>query len=125
MKTIFDPKKWKSLLFMLIIFANGEFSYAQSELYGVQSNAGNYEFVSYNTITGAPTVLANFEAFADYADFLQQRSWYEQALAQGQDIAGFAQGLQQAGYATDPQYASKIIRLAEQIKHQHRDGDHG
>ncbi|RLA06238.1 MAG: flagellar assembly peptidoglycan hydrolase FlgJ [Gammaproteobacteria bacterium] len=57
-------------------------------------------------------------AFADYADFLQQRSWYQQALAQGEDVAGFANGLQQAGYATDPQYAGKITRIAEQIKQQ-------
>jgi len=37
-------------------------------------------------------------------------------LAQGQDAAGFAQGLQQAGYATDPNYAQKlmsVIRLVE------------
>lgn len=56
------------------------------------------------------------EAFADYADFLQQRSWYQGALDQGMNIAGFAGGLQQGGYATDPQYASKISRLAEQIQ---------
>ncbi|MEL0082206.1 MAG: flagellar assembly peptidoglycan hydrolase FlgJ [Gammaproteobacteria bacterium] len=62
------------------------------------------------------------EAFADYADFLQQRSWYQPALEQGRNVVGFAQGLQQAGYATDPQYANKIIRLAEQVKHQYPHG---
>lgn len=56
------------------------------------------------------------EAFSDYADFLQNRPWYQAALAQGDNIAAFAEGLQQAGYATDPQYANKITRLAEQIK---------
>lgn len=56
------------------------------------------------------------DAFADYADFLQHRNWYQPALAQGQNIDGFARGLQQAGYATDPNYASKITQLATQIK---------
>jgi len=56
------------------------------------------------------------DAFADYADFLQHRNWYQPALAQGHNIGGFARGLQQAGYATDPDYASKITQLAMQIK---------
>ena len=29
--------------------------------------------------------------------------------------AGFAQGLQQAGYATDPNYASKLMRVIRQV----------
>ena len=34
------------------------------------------------------------------------------ALAAGKDIAGFARGLQRAGYATDPTYANKIASIA-------------
>jgi len=37
---------------------------------------------------------------------------YQQALAAGKDIQGFARGLQKAGYATDPGYASKIASIA-------------
>ena len=32
-------------------------------------------------------------------------------LAQGQDASGFANGLQRAGYATDPAYADKLTRV--------------
>lgn len=52
------------------------------------------------------------EAFADYARFLKSNPRYAQALTQ-RDSAGFASGLQQAGYATDPAYARKIMHIAE------------
>lgn len=48
------------------------------------------------------------EAFDDYARFLTDNPRYRQALAAG-DAAGFARGLQAAGYATDPDYANKIL----------------
>lgn len=48
------------------------------------------------------------EAFDDYARFLTENPRYRQALSAG-DAAGFAHGLQAAGYATDPAYARKIL----------------
>ncbi len=48
------------------------------------------------------------EAFDDYLRFLTDNPRYRQALAAG-DAAGFARGLQAAGYATDPDYADKIL----------------
>ncbi|WP_448506214.1 flagellar assembly peptidoglycan hydrolase FlgJ [Immundisolibacter sp.] len=48
------------------------------------------------------------EAFDDYARLLTENPRYRQALAAG-DAAGFAHGLQAAGYATDPAYARKIL----------------
>lgn len=51
------------------------------------------------------------EAFDDYARFLQSNPRYAEALRQGDDAAGFAQGLQDAGYATDPAYARKLLKL--------------
>ncbi|MGB5544667.1 MAG: flagellar assembly peptidoglycan hydrolase FlgJ [Gammaproteobacteria bacterium] len=51
------------------------------------------------------------DGFRDYVDFLKGSPRYAQALAAGQDTAGFAEGLQQSGYATDPAYADKIRRI--------------
>lgn len=51
------------------------------------------------------------EAFDDYARFLQSNPRYAEALRQGDDAASFARGLQRAGYATDPAYADKILKL--------------
>jgi flagellar protein FlgJ len=51
------------------------------------------------------------EAFRDYANLLRSNPRYNNALAQGQDARGFARGLQQGGYATDPAYADKLVRV--------------
>jgi len=56
------------------------------------------------------------DSFRDYAKLLRNNARYQNVIAQGHDAAGFAQGLQQAGYATDPKYAQKlmsVIRLVE------------
>ncbi|NRA23570.1 MAG: flagellar assembly peptidoglycan hydrolase FlgJ [Oleispira sp.] len=47
----------------------------------------------------------------DYANFLQADR-YQKAMAAGTDVEKYAKELQQAGYATDPQYAKKIFRIA-------------
>ncbi|KRG71009.1 flagellar assembly peptidoglycan hydrolase FlgJ [Pseudoxanthomonas dokdonensis] len=52
------------------------------------------------------------ESFADYVRLLKSNPRYQQALAAGTDIRGFAAGLQKAGYATDPSYAAKISAIA-------------
>jgi flagellar protein FlgJ len=51
------------------------------------------------------------ESFADYARLMTNSPRYQRVLAQGQDAAGFARGLQSAGYATDPAYAEKLTRI--------------
>ncbi|MGQ0528864.1 MAG: flagellar assembly peptidoglycan hydrolase FlgJ [Panacagrimonas sp.] len=51
------------------------------------------------------------EGFDDYARFLKTNPRYAEALRQGTDAQGFAQGLQEAGYATDPAYASKLLKM--------------
>jgi len=51
------------------------------------------------------------ESFADYARLMKDSPRYQGVLAAGADAKGFAQGLQRAGYATDPAYADKLARL--------------
>ncbi|SCX78527.1 flagellar assembly peptidoglycan hydrolase FlgJ [Nitrosospira sp. Nsp13] len=54
------------------------------------------------------------DAFRDYANLLRNNPRYADVVAQatqGIDAAGFAQGLQRAGYATDPNYADKLTRI--------------
>lgn len=51
------------------------------------------------------------EAFADYAHMLKNNPRYANAVGQGTDAEGFARGLQSGGYATDPAYADKILRV--------------
>ncbi len=53
------------------------------------------------------------ESLQDYATFLQSNPRYQQALTQTHDANSFAKGLQQAGYATDPNYAKKIMSIMD------------
>ena len=50
------------------------------------------------------------EAFQDYAALMQGNRRYAAVLRQT-DSAGFAKGLQRAGYATDPHYADKLTSI--------------
>lgn len=50
------------------------------------------------------------ESFIDYVKFLTQSPRYEQALS-AVDDKGFLSGLQEGGYATDPNYAEKILGI--------------
>ncbi|MCB1676777.1 MAG: flagellar assembly peptidoglycan hydrolase FlgJ [Halioglobus sp.] len=52
-------------------------------------------------------------AFDDYASLLRDSPRYQPALAGGRDNRAFLQGLQAGGYATDPQYADKILAIVE------------
>ena len=51
------------------------------------------------------------ESFADYAQLMKNSPRYQNVVAAGTDAKGFAQGLQRAGYATDPAYAEKLGRV--------------
>ncbi|MDE2566872.1 MAG: flagellar assembly peptidoglycan hydrolase FlgJ [Burkholderiales bacterium] len=51
------------------------------------------------------------ESFADYAQLMTRSPRYQAVLAGAGSAAGFAQGLQRAGYATDPAYADKLTRV--------------
>jgi flagellar protein FlgJ len=48
------------------------------------------------------------ESFADYAALMKTQPRYQAVLAAGNDPRAFAEGLQRAGYATDPRYADKL-----------------
>jgi len=54
------------------------------------------------------------EAFADYAKFLANNPRYSGVLA-ARDPAEAAHGLQRAGYATDPEYGGKLVRIMRQM----------
>ena len=51
------------------------------------------------------------EGFADYARLMKDSPRYAQVVAKADTATGFAQGLQRAGYATDPAYADKLSRV--------------
>ena len=96
-------------------------------LFGIKATPGwtgaVAEVTTTEYINGAPRkVTARFraydshaESFADYARLLQSSPRYAGVVASlGNSAASpqtFAQGLQRAGYATDPAYADKLTRV--------------
>ena len=52
------------------------------------------------------------ESFRDHSQFLRTRPWYAPLFQlEITDYEGWARGLQRAGYATNPRYAEKLIRI--------------
>jgi flagellar protein FlgJ len=51
------------------------------------------------------------ESFMDYIHLLQQNSRYKDALNKATDPQQFVHALQNAGYATDSNYANKILKI--------------
>ena len=99
-------------------------------LFGIKAGAGWTGRVAEITTTEyvggeAQKVTAKFRAYAsyedsfrDYAKMLTDSPRYAgvaahaaQSSASAASAAGFAQGLQRAGYATDPAYADKLARV--------------
>ena len=91
-------------------------------LFGIKATGGWKGKVAEITTTeytnGEPRkVTAKFRAydsyadsFRDYARLIGNSPRYDKVMDQLGSVHGFATGLQQAGYATDPQYAAKLSR---------------
>ena len=57
------------------------------------------------------------DSFEDYSRFLTERKYYKSLFQlKLTDYKAWAAGLQQCGYATDPQYATKLIGIIEKFK---------
>jgi flagellar protein FlgJ len=52
------------------------------------------------------------DTFSDYVDLISGSPRYRAAVGRGDDVSGFARSLQTGGYATDPAYADKLVRVA-------------
>jgi flagellar protein FlgJ len=64
------------------------------------------------------------DAFKDYARLLTRNPRYESVIANAKDAVQFAQGLQRAGYATDPNYAAKLTKSLSRLYLRNNDRYH-
>ena len=53
------------------------------------------------------------ESFEDHARFLKRKRYQPLFQLRETDYAGWANGLKQCGYATDPSYAAKLVNIIE------------
>jgi flagellar protein FlgJ len=56
------------------------------------------------------------DSFNDYARLIGGNPRYENARGAGGDVATFASALQEGGYATDPNYAQKVVAVADEVR---------
>lgn len=104
--------------------ADGSNSY---NLFGIKANAGwngktaevlttEYENgVANKQVEKFRAYSSYTEAFQDYANMMASNPRYANVLQQGDNVAGMAQEVQKAGYATDPKYAEKLARVMGQL----------
>jgi len=67
-------------------------------------DAPNECFRHYNSV---------YESYVDHSELLKKKRYSALFLLEKTDYAGWAKGLKKAGYATDPKYATKLIRIIE------------
>jgi flagellum-specific peptidoglycan hydrolase FlgJ len=64
------------------------------------------------------------QSFVDHSYFLTSRPWYEPLFElEKDDYKSWAEGLKNAGYATDPKYPQKLISLIERYQLQRFDAE--
>lgn len=92
---------------------------AQGRWDGARAEASTTEFED-GVAIGKTESFRNYPdyatAFRDYTRLLQDNPRYSGALNTGGNASAFAQALARGGYATDPNYAAKLTRLATQLK---------
>jgi flagellum-specific peptidoglycan hydrolase FlgJ len=91
----------------------GAVAYSVWEVIGGRNVMQNQAFRAYNSIS---------ESFIDHGLFLVENGRYAAAMSAKNDPRQFARAINQAGYATDPAYASKLIGLMDRYDLYRYDG---
>ena len=71
--------------------------------------------VATNTTAQFKAYATPTQSFQDYVALLRNNPRYSAALNTGSNVQAFAAGLQRGGYATDPDYATKIAAVASTV----------
>lgn len=101
----------------------GKYSFNLFGIKGKGSN-GSVEIITHEYIAGKKVkVIGEFrayhdysESFVDYGNLILGAKRYKQAVINKGDARKYIYEIWKAGYATDPEYPKKIIRIAEQCK---------
>ncbi len=83
---------------------------------GDSVNVGSLEYrngVAKKEVSAFRSYDSFTESFKDYVDFIKNQSRYEGAVEKAGNSRAYIKGLQTAGYATDPNYANKVMNILE------------
>lgn len=102
-----------------------ESSYGRSELaveannhFGIQCHSSwkgkRYEYMDSGELRQFRKYKTVLESYKDHSDFLLMNKRYSRLFElEKTDYKGWAKGLKKAGYAEDPEYAAKLIKVIE------------
>jgi len=87
-----------------------------------EGSAGTYWMDAWEVVGGEDVVVPEpfraynnpAESFLDHGMFFLQNSRYHGAFKYSEDARRFAKAIAEAGYATDPEYAAKLIHIMDQ-----------
>ncbi|MCW8878756.1 MAG: flagellar assembly peptidoglycan hydrolase FlgJ [Kangiellaceae bacterium] len=92
-------------------------------LFGIKANSNwNGDTIKIDTLeiveSQVKKIKASFrkyesfaQSFEDYVDFISTQPRYQKAVESSQEPKKFTEQLQSSGYATDPEYSNKIMRI--------------
>ena len=87
---------------------------ASGDWQGAALNRQSLEFrdgILHNQVSRFRAYSSPSDSLADYADFIQSNPRYQQALSSAGNDQAYIRAIQDAGYATDPHYADKVIGI--------------
>ena len=106
---------------------NGSDGTPSYNLFGIKANAAwkgkTVETVTTEYIDGKPQKRVEkfraydsyAESFQDFARLISNSPRYEKVMANLDDVQGYAGAIQNAGYATDPAYADKLVSVVRKL----------
>jgi flagellar protein FlgJ len=96
--------------------SNNLFNIKSSSAHSVLVTTTEYEVgESYKTKASFKKYESIEQSFTDYINLIVTNHCYQAALAHSSDPELYVQELQKAGYATDPDYAEKILAIYHSI----------
>jgi flagellum-specific peptidoglycan hydrolase FlgJ len=98
----------------LAVYANNHFGIKnKSDWKGAVYLKGGCYYKKYNSV---------LESYKDHSRHLKTRSWYADLFKlEVTDYSGWAYGLKKGGYAEDPVYAEKLIKIIEDYQFDYLD----
>jgi len=81
---------------------------------GEQTRVNTLEFkdgIAKKEMAGFRSYNSYQQSFDDYVDFIQSNPRYKTAIKMADKAERYMHEVQQAGYATDPEYADKVIKI--------------
>lgn len=96
---------------------------ADKSWHGQQEKVATLEFhegIAKKEMAGFRSYASYQESFNDYVNFIKTNPRYENAIKMAEKPEQYMHELQQAGYATDPNYAGKVMNIyqSKTITHQ-------